>query len=177
MTNHILSFVKAVGWINVDKMARYIDALVEGNFGILFEMEHVYTMSGVFFEFDIDLIGYLETFDNDWKNVIGSYFHLNKPYNARLGGHPTSQKPGNRVAGNGKRAFNITAANTAPKGAVTNSLQARNVLKALFAGNSIYKKVVCHLILVDYVCFPNYKLPDECSYLQEEVNAARMLLQ
>ncbi len=167
--------MKAGGWINADKMAGYIDALVEGNFAVLFEMEHVYTMSGVFFEFDIDLVGFLETFDNDWRNVIGPYFHLNKPYNPRLGGHPTSQRPTNRVGA--KKGFNITAANTAPRGAVTNSLQGRNVLKALFADKSIYKKAICHLILVDYVCFPNYKLPDECSYLQEEVEAARILLQ
>lgn len=150
---------------------------MEGNFNILFEMEHVYPMSGVFFEFDIHIVGYLESFDNDWKNVIGPYFHLNKPYNPKLGGHPTSLRPANRVGA--KKGFNrnATTANTAPIGAVTNRLQGRNVLKSLFAAKKVYKMAVCHLILVDYVCFPNYKLPDECSYLQEEVEAARKVLQ
>ena len=60
---------------------------------------------------------------------------------------------------------NATTANTAPIGAVTNRLQGRNVLKSLFAAKKVYKMAVCHLILVDYVCFPNYKLSDECSYL------------
>lgn len=164
--------MKVGGWINSDKVAGFIEALVEGNFAILFEMEHVYTMSGVFFEFDIDIVGFLETFDNDWRTVIAPYFHLNKPYNPKLGGHPTSQRSVNRVAA--KKGFNATK--VVPKGAVSNNLQGRNVLKHLFVEKYVYLKVVCHLILVDYVCFPNYKLPDECSYLQEEVEAARSLL-
>ena len=102
---------------------------------------------------------------------------MNKPYNPKLGGHPTSQRPANRVGAKKGSTRNATAANTAPIGAVTNKLQGRNVLKSLFAAKKVYKMAVCHLILVDYVCFPNYKLPDECSYLQEEVEAARKMLQ
>ena len=40
-----------------------------------------------------------------------------------------------------------------------------------------YKRAVCHLILVDYICLPMYKLPVECEFLnatrEEAVSAMK----
>ena len=33
-------------------------------------MEHISIMSGAFFEYDIDLIGHMESFEHDWETTI-----------------------------------------------------------------------------------------------------------
>ncbi len=53
---------------------------------------------------------------------------------------------------------------------------AHNSFKQLFAEKPQYLRAVCEFILIDYVCLPNYTLPEACAYLQPRVEEGRQLL-
>ena len=54
--------------------------------------DHLSTMSGTFFEFDIDIVGHLESFQLDWENkVLTTYPALNGfKFDHARGNHKTS---------------------------------------------------------------------------------------
>ena len=93
-------------------------------------------MSGVLRPgYNIGYLGKLESFDEDWK-TINKLYKIDVPINRSLGWHESSDDP------NGVKA----------------------AFKDLFKRDVRYKKALCHLLYVDYVCF-NYDLPPECAEL------------
>ena len=41
----------------------------------------------------------------------------------------------------------------------------RHYYRLLLAREPVYARVVCHLVLIDYVCLPEYALPPACQFL------------
>jgi hypothetical protein len=50
---------------------------------------------------------------------------------------------------------------------------ARTALLELFREDVRYKRMVCQLLLLDYVCLPMYSLPKECEFLDNTVKEVR----
>jgi hypothetical protein len=95
---------------------------------------HFYAMSGVLKpEYNIGYLGKLESFTEDW-GIINSIYKTEIQINTSLGWHESSDDP------NGVKA----------------------AFKELFKRDVRYKRALCQLLYVDYVCF-NYDLPPECS--------------
>ena len=124
--------------------------------------QHTFTMSNVFFEYNIEIIGQIEQFEVDWNNKIRKFYNISKLYMKSYGKHPTSI---NHPSVTGNR----TAQDADPNNARASVLQ-------LFRDDKRYKRVVCRLILIDYICFPMYSLPFECQFLNETVNKYRSIL-
>jgi hypothetical protein len=94
---------------------------------------HFYAMSGILrFDYNVGYLGKLETFEEDWK-IINNIYGSDIKINRSLGWHESSDDP------NGVKA----------------------AFKELFQRDVRYKRALCHLLYVDYVCF-NYELPPEC---------------
>jgi len=108
-------------------------------------------MSGVMREFDVSLIGHLETFKMDWKRIEKAYKIKDYNYLDRLGSH-------------------VTSANHPVKPAKDPN-QARMSFRVAMKEDPRYARAICHLIMLDYICLPEYNLPQECQYL----NATRSL--
>lgn len=124
---------------------------------------HFYRMSGTFFNFKVDIVGHLETFKDDWYNkVVPVYPVLKKfmPFNFNIGNHATAV---NHPANKGKK----------------NSLDpqlTRHFYKLLLQSEPNVVRAICHMVLMDFVCFPEYRLPAECEHLNASVVNARALL-
>ena len=253
----------------------------------LYEAEHVFAMSGVLFEFDIETIGYLESFETEWRDKIWlPHLRHGAPvdfkYNLKAGSHPTSVKKlpaSGRISGisrssdsdsssatvggaritvtkaplaavdnpgpgsselqgeppavsvivsadegtrgrdtprrlqksslslafgvkkkksgnNNKKMRNRkssassaleTSSSSSPSTAASSRGRGRGggaaaggdtraVFKSLLDKNPVYLRVLCHILLVDYVCLPHYSLPRECGYLNQSRAEAEMLL-
>eukprot|EP01036_Dinobryon_divergens_P032601 gene32601-42221_t len=88
-------------------------------------------------------------------------------YDSKLGDHPTAQNfpPNRENATNGK-----TPGRRDPD-------DARKSVKNFLKKNRKYTKAICHILLIDYVCLPEYSLPEECQFLNQSktmaVNALR----
>jgi len=73
---------------NVSTIRANIQAMLD--FKQPFEMMgHFYPMAGVLFQFDIHLLGHLESFKTFWNDTIRSVYHINKKYR-EVGIHNTS---------------------------------------------------------------------------------------
>ena len=95
---------------------------------------HFFVMAGILrANYNIGYLGKLESFDEDWARV-NEIYGVDIQVNRSLGWHESSDDP-NGV----KSAF-----------------------KELFQRDVRYKKALCQLLLVDYVCF-KYDLPPECN--------------
>jgi hypothetical protein len=138
----------------------------------------MYPMAGALFEYNIGILGRLESFSSDWERLIMPTYGIGRPYNEDFGRHPTSvfhphdkkrnltellslfvdrrslardkgkKKDGKAVPANGQYVDN-----------------ARNVLIDLLHSHPEYMRAICHLILVDYVCLPDYPMPKSCGFL------------
>ena len=101
----------------------------------LFEQEHYSPMSSVLPLWPaLSFIGRLEHFQRDWDRVNEIFWTDMRPHDKHLGEHVTSNNP-NRIK--------------------------ENTLQLLRKFPS-YERALCHLFLVDYVCF-SYALPEACS--------------
>jgi hypothetical protein len=129
------------------------------NIDFLLAIEHMYTMSGVLFSFDIDIVGHLDAFDATWNSQINSLLMNGTHFNTSLGLHMVTT---------GKHSKGKTAA-VDPWGSHT-------ALSTLFKSKPEYLRAVCQYILIDYVCLPQYRLPESCRDLEVEVLAAQELL-
>lgn len=126
-------------------------------------LEHFYRMSGTFFNFKIEIVGHLETFRHDWfKKVVPEYPVLKKrkAFMVNTGNHKTSV---NHPANKGKWK-NMDLQRT------------RYFYRLLLKSEPSVVRAICHMVLIDYVCFSEYQLPPECAHLNSSVLDARSLL-
>lgn len=94
---------------------------------------HFFAMSGILKpQFNIGYLGKLESFEEDWQ-IVNNLYGTDIKINHSLGWHESSDDP------NGVKA----------------------AFKDLFKRDIRYKRALCQLLLMDYVCF-NYKLPLGC---------------
>ena len=125
--------------------------------------DHLSTMSKVFFEFDIDIVGYLESFLTDWQAKIVTAYNLdsyNHTFNHKLGKHSSAiNHPGMET--NTQLRIN----------------SARLYFQKLLEADSNVMSAVCHLLMIDYVCLAKYSLPDKCQHLYPILDVGRKLLQ
>ena len=118
---------------------------------MIFELYHIYPQTNSFFEYPITIVGHLENFTSDWKQVVTA-FSITAPFDDRAGFHATAiHHP--RYSANSARA-------TFPK-----LPPVRALLKQLFQESPQYLRAVCHYLFVDYACFPEYPLPAGCEHL------------
>jgi len=148
MTEAASRSFKKPQWIQPDVLTTWISAVLDFK-RPLKQIEHFFPMSGVFFTWDPPFyVGHLETFDESWATVRQLY------------GLPVSLEfdqtyDGKRTTG-GKDPQNVRAA--------FNGLSDRVVL------------AICRMILIDYVCFPEYQLPHQCQSLERERRSAMTYL-
>lgn len=72
-------------------------------------------------------------------------YNMNITFDHRIGMHPTSEDPNNV-----RRAFHL-------------------IMESQKAIDVAYIEALCHLLLVDYVCF-NYPLPRQCKHHENHTN-------
>ncbi len=153
-------------WVTKNITANHAEMILDNFFTFnrrsnpIAAVEHMYTMSGVLFGFDLDTVGSLDTFEADWNNLIQPVWRLNSSqefqYDISVGHHSVSS---------GKQ-----------HGRLKDPQLAHAALAHLFAEKPQYLRAVCEFILIDYVCLPNYTLPEACAYLQPRVEEGRQLL-
>lgn len=132
------------------------------------DLFHIFRMSGVYFNYNIDLTLHVETFVDDWETiVVPTYYLPPKTFDAQSGFHETSvDHP--RVKSHEKIAiFQINN---------SNSTQIQELFKYLQKTQPSTMRAICHLILIDYICFPEYKLPRSCTFLKNVFNKGKQLL-
>ena len=88
-------------------------------------------------------------------------------YNSALGDHPTSEIHPNKKNNSDGKVFEDMAAD--PN-------HVRAILRELFAKEVKYKRAICHFLLIDYVCLPEYPLPEDCLFLNDTLHRAREAL-
>jgi hypothetical protein len=136
-------------------------------------LNHIFPMSGVYFSFDIDITLHLETFLIDWENVIVKTYHLPpNTYDLRDGFHHTAVNHPRITSSDPKVKdpripFYLKRAN---------SKNDRFLFKKFKKVELNGMRALCHLILIDYVCFPEYELPFECAFLNTTILQGRQLL-
>ena len=136
-------------------------------------INHIFPMSGVFFNFDIDITLHLESFLLDWENVIVPTYGLPpKTYNLKEGFHSTSVNHP-RITSNDtnirdrKADVLLTKANKKPT---------RHYFRIFKANDKHGMRALCHLLLIEYICFPEYALPVQCQFLNQSLLEGRSLL-
>ena len=127
-------------WIKADVLTTWILAVLDFK-RPLKQIEHFFPMSGVFFTWEPpSFVGTLDNFDEGWAAV-------RTLYNLPISVHFDSTYDGKRTTG-GRDPQNVRAA--------FDGLDDRIV------------RAICRILLVDYVCFPEYQLPPKCESLEVE---------
>jgi hypothetical protein len=112
--------------------------------GPSYAYQHYFAMAGVLKpDYNLKQLGRLENFDRDWDEISDTYgmnFSSTR-FNRSLGRHESSDDP------NGVKA----------------------AFKELFQRDVRYKRALCQLLFVDYVCF-NYELPPECKDIKTSLD-------
>ena len=103
------------------------------------------------------IIGYLESFTNDWVKNVAPIINFTAPYNFNFGIHPQSHSHPSQ-----SRA--------------TDPNKSRESLEKLLEDNKDYRDAICHYVLIDYMCLPNYSLPDMCNHLLPLLNEGREII-
>lgn len=117
----------------------------------LHDIEHIYPMSGAFFQYEIPVVGFVETLKHDWESKIKPLYKINESYNPNLGLHATS-------------VFHpLTLEKKLQSSRDPNN--ARAAIKHLFMNDRSFARAFCHLLLIDYICLPMYTLPETCAFL------------
>ena len=124
----------------------------------LWDVEHMFPMSGAFFQFHVPLVGSVEQMKVDWEMKIKPTYEINATYNNKLGVHDTSVYHPLVVERKGQSSRD-------PNGA-------RAVIKSILNNDIRYSRAICQLILIDYVCLPMYALPPKCMFLNSTRHAA-----
>mmetsp|Transcript_3017 Transcript_3017/g.4605 ORF Transcript_3017/g.4605 Transcript_3017/m.4605 type:complete len:366 (-) Transcript_3017:332-1429(-) len=129
----------------------------------LVQLDHIYPMSGALFEFNVNKVGHLERFKKDWDMYIRPAYQIQMEYNEKHGAHPTSE------------IHPVRNKNSA-RVSVVDPSHVRPTLRLLFEKEIKYKRALCHLLLIDYICLPEYPLPYDCLFLNATLTAAREAL-
>jgi len=162
------------GQVNLSMAMYYFEQLMDYHTPLV-QMEHMYSMSGALFEYNIGVVGYLEKMQLDWTQKIVPTYGLKRPYNDYFGQHPTSMN---------HPRLGKEEESTAPTPAMINAMRkesdpnnARTAFKSLLSLYPRYMRALCHLLLVDYICLPNYPLPAECGFLNRTRESAVLSIQ
>ena len=126
--------------------------------------DHLSRMSGTFFNFDVDIVGHLESFKPDWQNKIVSAYPIlqNFVFNVNTGHHRTS--------------VNHPSVKNRRKQHLKDPQRTRHFYKLLLKSDLKVLRALCRMVLIDYVCFPEYSLPSECRDMNNDVLKVRQLL-
>lgn len=142
----------------------------------------IYPLAGLFFEFQVGIVGQTEHFARDWQAVVAA-FHL--PASARRLLNKNEDKDNknsnknnknsnkNNNKNNNKNSAKSTDSNNSSEvvqhiqSTGTKRVDNRRVLFELLEKNNHYLRAICHLILVDYVCLSAYSLPEGCQFLTQ----------
>ena len=120
--------------------------------------EHIFPMSNHFFIFDIDILLSLESFPNNWEQIIvPTYGFVPKSFNKGAGFHKSS-------------IFHPNAKKD------TKSHIFRSLFRTIHKQDPKLWQALCRFILIDYVCLPQYELPVGCEHLLSDVIKGRALL-
>ncbi len=134
----------------------FLRRLLDFNRTGLAGLEHMYAMAGVFFAFNVSLAGRLEQFKTDWELVAGR-LGLPGTFNEELGRHATSvHHPRRRDS-----ALPLPLALSEDRDPNDLRLHFRRLLRE----EPAYHRAVCEIMLIDYVCLPEYPLPPPCAHL------------
>eukprot|EP01035_Chromulina_nebulosa_P023634 gene23634-30647_t len=125
-------------------------------------MDHFFPLSGALFEFPLRAVGHLERFKEEWDTIIRPLYGITEEI------HPRNKKNKNTNSYSNSNDMSIPTAGE--------SNNVRSVLRLLFAKELKYKKAICHLLLIDYVCLPEYPLPIDCQFLNDTMHRAREAL-
>lgn len=123
--------------VTTHMVANFLKSFLNFQYRGLKWIEHTFPMSGAFFQHNISFVGQLESFDDDWQ-ILHSRYTLFETFDKKLGVHPSSEDP-----------------NTA-----------KAAIRSLLASEPQYLRALCQLMMVDYVCFPTYRLPRGCEHLE-----------
>lgn len=124
----------------------------------LWDVEHMFPMSGAFFQFHVPLVGSVEQMKFDWETKIKPMYGINATYNNKLGVHDTSVYHPSVVEKKGQSSRDPNGARAAIKSVLNNDFR--------------YSRAICQLLLIDYVCLPMYTLPPKCMFLNDTRYAA-----
>eukprot|EP01036_Dinobryon_divergens_P035423 gene35423-45896_t len=137
-------------------------------------MDHFFPLSGALFEFPLRAVGHLERFKEEWDTIIRPLYGITEEYNLRHGYHPTSEIHPRNKKNKNTNSYSNSNDMSIPTAGESNNV--RSVLRLLFAKELKYKKAICHLLLIDYVCLPEYPLPIDCQFLNDTMHRAREAL-
>ena len=131
--------------IKIKDISMYITRFLEGKpsdtyLPQLIQKEHFFPMAGTFLEWPIHYIGSLEDFDSHWGN-IRSFYGIQEHFNMSLGREKSTG--GRKDPNNVRKGF-----------------------AQLTSEDPRYMRALCHMLMLDYVCFPNYKLPEPCQDME-----------
>ena len=124
-------------------------------------LDHIYPMSSSFFEFNVDILLSQEKLVENWeKHVVPTYGFQSNKLNHNLGSHKSS-------------IFHV-------RKKITREMQYIYKFRLLFRQIETEDinlwLAMCRLILIDYICFPQFQLPFSCRSLQKEVDEGRNIL-
>ena len=142
--------------LNESQIQQYLSDLILQRPLQLDMEEYMFPMSRTYLRFPVDLVGRLESFSEDWEREVVPTYGIAVPYDYHLGMHATSA---NHPAA-GATASSLDAAID------RDPMRARESLVALLHSQPNYLRALCHLLLLDYVCLPEYELPLACAFLQ-----------
>lgn len=120
---------------------------------VMFQFQHLAHVSNTFFVFNITDVMHLENFKEDWEYIRRKY-GISEEFNYKLGQHPESSVSHPLLAQEKK--------STAIASSVDDGLRVHSRLNEVFKTQPEYLRGVCRILLIDYVCFPEYALPVEC---------------
>jgi hypothetical protein len=107
-------------------------------------------------------VGHLETFKLEWEKKIVETFPLlaHFGFNLKTGDHHTAVNHPSNKGGTKKKDPQKT----------------RYFYKKLLKTEKNALRAICRMVLIDYICFPEYPLPLECSDMEMDILEARQLL-
>ena len=137
-------------------------------------LDHIYTLSGVLFHYDVNILLAQEKLNENWENIVVPTFNLTlNSFNSTLGFHTSSiQHPLIRkIKNNYNRIKDKKLRKT-----IMMTQSFRQLFHSIETKDPSLWKAMCRLILIDYVCFPQYQLPASCNSLQKDVDIGRSIL-
>ena len=117
----------------------------------------------------------MEHFSKNWEEVIVPLLNL-KPnsYDIKAGMHASDVYNPGTIETINKKETNVLPSNESID--IEKLHKFRDLFRSLHATDPGLWQAMCRMILIDYVCFPQYQLPMGCTSLYHEVYRGRQLL-
>jgi hypothetical protein len=146
MSNYIVN--------STDMVKGYIHEILNMQPSSLRDIFHIYPMSGVLFRYNIDIIGYLETFKENFEKRVLPKYNLDLVFNYRYGVHATAVN------------HPIAPLHKNNKNFIGDPSQLRMYYQKLMSEEPAYLRALCNLYMVDFMCLPKFELPEQCRHLE-----------